>query len=142
MDAQRNPIDALTADQILCLQLVGEHLTSKEIAVLLGISRHTVDQRVRRALKALGVQRRSQAAQLIRVVMLSGEAASAAELPDETKAILERARFPFATSSHRKNTMSIPMRLTWIAVIALGAFGSMAVYLAGLESLARMLRAS
>ena len=39
--------------------------SSKEIAVELGISSHTVDQRIRGALHVLGVERRSQAARMV-----------------------------------------------------------------------------
>lgn len=58
-------IDRLTSGQVDCLLLVRQHLTSKEIAPRLGISRHTVDQRIRRALKTLGCTGRAQAAQLV-----------------------------------------------------------------------------
>jgi len=55
----------LTPGQLDCLRLVDAHLSSKEIAVQLGISPHTVDQRIRQALQILGVERRSQAARLV-----------------------------------------------------------------------------
>ncbi len=61
--------DALVArlsnGQIEVLRLVNRHLNSKEIAVKLGISSHTVDQRVRGAIHRLGVARRSEAARLV-----------------------------------------------------------------------------
>ena len=47
------------------LRLVNRHLSSKEIAAELGISSHTVDQRVRGAIRTLGVTRRSEAARLV-----------------------------------------------------------------------------
>ena len=46
---------------------------------------------------------------------------------------------PFATRSHPRNEMSVGLRLTWIILIATGAAFSAGMYLAGLESLARML---
>ena len=52
----------LTSGQLDCLRLVDQHLSSKEIAAQLGISPHTVDQRIRQSLQILGVERRSQAA--------------------------------------------------------------------------------
>ncbi len=61
--AQR--VARLTPAQLDCLRLVNEHLSSKEIAVRLGISPHTVDQRIRGSLHTLGVDRRSQAARLV-----------------------------------------------------------------------------
>lgn len=61
--AQR--LGRLTPGQLDCLRLVDQHLSSKEIAGELGISSHTVDQRVRQSLAILGVERRSQAARIV-----------------------------------------------------------------------------
>ena len=55
----------LSKGQLDCLLLVDQHWSSKEIAVELGISSHTVDQRIRGALQVLGVERRSQAARMV-----------------------------------------------------------------------------
>jgi DNA-binding CsgD family transcriptional regulator len=52
----------LTAGQRACLELVDDHATSKEIALRLGISRHTVDARLRQAMQTLGVASRREAA--------------------------------------------------------------------------------
>src|SRR3954462_5295886 len=57
--------DELTQGQIDCLLLVGRHFTSKAIASRLGISHHTVDQRVRVAMRELGAQRRGEAARIV-----------------------------------------------------------------------------
>ena len=47
---------------------------------------------------------------------------------------------PFATRSHPRNEMSVAWRLLWIILIATGAAFSAGMYLAGLESLARLLK--
>ena len=47
---------------------------------------------------------------------------------------------PFATRSNPRNEMSVGQRLFWIATIAIGAAFSAGMYLAGLESLARLLQ--
>ena len=47
---------------------------------------------------------------------------------------------PFATKSHPRNEMSVGLRLLWIVLIATGAAFSAGMYLAGLESLARLLK--
>jgi len=47
---------------------------------------------------------------------------------------------PFATRSHPRNEMSVALRLLWIVVISTGAAFSAGMYLAGLESLARLLK--
>ena len=46
---------------------------------------------------------------------------------------------PFATRSNPRNEMSVGQRLFWIAIIAIGTAFSAGMYLAGLESLARLL---
>jgi len=58
-------VTRLSQGQIDCLLLVDQHHSSKEIAVRLGISPHTVDQRIRGALEKLGVDRRGEAARLV-----------------------------------------------------------------------------
>jgi DNA-binding CsgD family transcriptional regulator len=59
----------LTAGQRECLFLVDDHATSKEIARQLGISRHTVDARLRGAIQTLGVSSRREAAIIYRAAM-------------------------------------------------------------------------
>ncbi|WP_407826758.1 helix-turn-helix transcriptional regulator [Sphingomonas sp.] len=49
-------------------------------------------------------------------------------------------QLPFATRSNPRNEMSVGQRLFWIATIAIGAAFSAGMYLAGLESLARLLK--
>ncbi|WP_321327420.1 helix-turn-helix transcriptional regulator [uncultured Parasphingorhabdus sp.] len=55
-------IDQLNDGQRDCLRLVLAHLNSKEIARELGVSPHTVDQRLRTAIRILNVQSRFEAA--------------------------------------------------------------------------------
>ena len=48
-------------------------------------------------------------------------------------------QLPFTTRSNPRNEMSVGQRLFWIAAIAIGAAFSAGMYLAGLESLSRLL---
>ena len=166
----------LTDGQLDCLRLVGEHFSSKEIAAELGISPHTVDQRIRQSLQTLGVARRSQAARLVaqapgqypRLIHQSPHIETSVPSSDERSAAGNQIRhagrageawgnpgfhteqksgfswsslqLPFATRSHPRNEMSVGLRLLWIVIIATGAAFSAGMYLAGLESLARLLR--
>jgi DNA-binding CsgD family transcriptional regulator len=57
-----NPLGGLTDKQREVLDLLLEHKTSKEIARLLRISPHTVDQRIQFAKDKLGASSRSEAA--------------------------------------------------------------------------------
>ena len=166
----------LTEGQLDCLRLVAEHLSSKEIATELGISPHTVDQRIRQSLHTLGVARRSQAARLVshfsepyqRLIHQSPYIETKAPAGNQEGAVGNQIRhagragettespgfqteqksgffgsslqLPFATRSHPRNEMSVGLRLLWIVVIATGAAFSAGMYLAGLESLARLLK--
>jgi DNA-binding CsgD family transcriptional regulator len=166
-------IARLSAGQLDCLLLVDQHLSSKEIAVELKISPHTVDQRIRQALQILGVERRTQAARLVarhrgpyqRLIHQSpyiepadpeghpdaairlqirhaGRAGRALETGFNTEQRPVARPFlqlPFATRSNPRNEMSVGQRLFWIAAIAIGAAFSAGMYLAGLESLGRLL---
>ena len=174
-DAIARRVARLTAGQLDCLRLVDQHLSSKEIAAELGISPHTVDQRVRQALATLGVERRAQAARLvaqssgpyqrlihqspyieptvhtghpeaavshqIRHADRAGEAGGAGFLTEQRPATFwPSLQLPFATRSNPRNEMSVGPRLFWIATIAIGAAFSAGMYLAGLESLSRLLK--
>jgi DNA-binding CsgD family transcriptional regulator len=175
--AQR--IARLTPGQLDCLRLVDQHLSSKEIAVELQISSHTVDQRIRQSLQILGVERRAQAARLvaqyagpyevpyqrlihqspyiepgapgahpkaaasiqIRHADRAGGAGGAGFLTEQRPASFwPSLQLPFETRSNPRNEMSVGQRLFWIAMIAIGAAFSAGMYLAGLESLSRMLK--
>ncbi len=60
-----NPaVDRLNDGQRDCLRLVLAHLNSKEIARELGVSPHTVDQRLRTAMRILNAQSRFEAARI------------------------------------------------------------------------------
>jgi DNA-binding CsgD family transcriptional regulator len=144
-------IKRLTQGQIECLLLVQQHLTSKEIATRLGISPHTVDQRVRLALRTLGCRSRFHAARLLSAehspaAMFQWGAASNEPYVEQFRPRSKGRRgslpLPFATSGNPINEMSVALRLLWILVIACGAAFSMGLYLAGLESLARLIQGS
>ncbi len=164
----------LSSGQLVCLRLVDQHLSSKEIAAELSISSHTVDQRIRGALHILGVERRSQAARMvaahggsyqrlihqsphiepggrggqpmgavgfqIRHADRAGGTRDAGFITEQRPASFGSSlQMPFATRSNPRNEMSVGQRLIWIATIAIGSAFSAGMYLAGLESLARLL---
>jgi DNA-binding CsgD family transcriptional regulator len=58
-------VATLTDGQRDCLRLVYKHMTSKDIARILGVSPHTVDMRLRTAMKNLSVGSRIEAARLL-----------------------------------------------------------------------------
>jgi DNA-binding CsgD family transcriptional regulator len=168
----------LSPGQLECLLLVDQHLNSKEIAARLGISPHTVDQRIRGALEKLGVERRGEAARIvaagidpsheayqrlihqlphidagpaqgqqveavsyqIRHADRAGKSSSSGIITEQRPGVFwSSLQLPFATRSHPSNEMSVGFRLLWIVLIAIGATFSAGMYLAGLESLSRMI---
>lgn len=66
VDEIENPLLSLTAKQREVLDLLIQHKTSKEISRQLGISPHTVDQRIMLARAKLGVATRGEVAQAYR----------------------------------------------------------------------------
>lgn len=72
-DSVHDRVAQLSEGQRQCLELVNQHLSSKEIALHLGISPHTVDQRVRLALQILGVEKRGEAARMVAAAAADGE---------------------------------------------------------------------
>jgi DNA-binding CsgD family transcriptional regulator len=70
----------------------------------------------------------------------AGGAGEAGFLTEQRPASIRPSlQLPFATRSSPRNEMSVGQRLFWIAAIAIGAAFSAGMYLAGLESLARLL---
>jgi DNA-binding CsgD family transcriptional regulator len=177
-DEPDSPIARLSQGQIECLLLVDRHHNSKEIAARLGISPHTVDQRIRGALDKLGVERRGEAARMVSAHISTSDVAYQRlihQSPHIDDSVLARQedgtvrnqirhadragevdppgnlteqspggfgsplQLPFATRSHPSNEMSVGLRLMWIVLIAMGATFSAGMYLAGLESLSRMI---
>ena len=63
------PLMGLTAKQCAVLDLVIQHKTSKEISRMLGISPHTVDQRIMLARAKLNVATRGEVAQAYRLLL-------------------------------------------------------------------------
>ena len=71
----------------------------------------------------------------------AGEVGGAGFLTEQRPASLwPSLQPPFATRSNPRNEMSVGQRLFWIAAIAIGSAFSAGMYLAGLESLARLLQ--
>ena len=71
----------------------------------------------------------------------AGEAGKAGFLTEQRPAPFRPSlQPPFATRSNPRNEMSVGQRLFWIVAIATGAAFSAGMYLAGLESLVRLLK--
>jgi len=79
--ARSAELATLSEGQRACLRLVYQHMTSKDIARLLGVSPHTVDMRLRTAMRTLSVASRIEAARLLVHDELGSEPASDAYQP-------------------------------------------------------------
>lgn len=84
----------LTDRQIDCLRLVGQGLSSKEIAAELGISHHTVDLHLKRAIRTLGVATRRDAARRLEAADSDAPVAAA-----DAPSVLPRRPAPADTQS-------------------------------------------
>ena len=67
------------------------------------------------------------------------EVGDAGFITEQRPAFRPPLQLPFATRSNPRNEMSVGQRLLWIVLIAIGSAFSAGMYLAGLESLARLL---
>ena len=135
----------VTEAQRECLRLVLIRRNSKEIAQVLNISPFTVDKRIARAVTALGVTSRFEAARLLaehegplaqasqayEPLAYQSPDIAAAAVPEqldlsEALAVLSRGRgagapwLPLRPQGGRYNTLTIWQRLAWIGMIPAG----------------------
>lgn len=94
-------LTSLTDKQRAVLDLLIEHKTSKEISRILGISHHTVDQRIMLARAKLGVATRGEVAQAYR--RLVADTAPIAS-------ICERSVYDFSDVAPQLGTLHEPVR--------------------------------
>lgn len=64
-DNLEEAVKRLTPREKECLRLVAQLMTSKQIALQLGISKHTVDERIERARRRIGAPGRYDAARIL-----------------------------------------------------------------------------
>lgn len=148
-----NYISLLSAAQIETLRHVYEHKNSKQIARLMNVSPHTVDERVRRVLKKLNVSNRIEAARILAVhgvfdhvtpyqpltyqLIDLGDAAPAADA-DPGRSSFRRLfdiGSPFPTASQPANRHGLMERIIWPILIAFAtilAFSALYSILVGL----------
>ena len=146
----RDRLDRLTEQQRACLRMVYQHMTSKEIAPVLGIEPGSVDQHIKAAMRTLGVGERRAAARML------AEHEAAGEQPADADRVLEMheeqagfeagharplpAKFqpPLPIWGGKPSDLGPLRRLAWIFAIMLMVALSFGVFLAGLEALSRV----
>jgi DNA-binding CsgD family transcriptional regulator len=151
-----NYLSLLSAAQIETLRHVFEHKNSKEIARLMNVSPHTVDERVRRALKKLNVSNRVEAATILarngvfedvtpyqpltyQSLYLSDDAIGDEGDPGHGSAWqVLNIGLPFPTKSQPVNRHGLLERIVWpilIAFVTILAFSALYSILVGLGRL-------
>ncbi|HMT40639.1 helix-turn-helix transcriptional regulator [Sphingorhabdus sp.] len=149
-------IEKLSAAQVETLQHVYAHRSSKEIARIMGVSPHTVDERLRRAIRILGVNSRIEAARLVAgevqpstyqpLIYQSSELVEGRIAADEQAAPAGRVElgalsigYPFPTRARPTNTHGLRERILWPILIAFGTIMAFAALYAVLLGLGAML---
>lgn len=148
-----NYISLLSAAQIETLRHVFEHKNSKQIARIMGVSPHTVDERVRRSLKKLNVPNRIEAARILAVhgvfdhvtpyqpltyqlIDLGGERPAVdADVGRSSFRRIFDIGSPFPTASQPANRHGLMERIIWPILIAFAtilAFSALYSILVGL----------
>lgn len=146
MDSQL--VSQLTDGQRACLRGVWRHLESKEIAIELSISHHTVDARIKHAMRTLGVSTRRQAAALVAahenlpayqpLVSQTPDLSETHKPPaDETSAKGAGFPAPVPTKRRPKNDLTIAQRLGWIVALTALSILALGVLLAGMVALSQ-----
>jgi DNA-binding CsgD family transcriptional regulator len=145
METER--IARLTDQQRACLRLVYAHMTSKEIAPLLGIEPGSVDQHIKAAMRVLGVGDRRAAARL-----LAEYEESSGKLPSAGIRVQEEQAEFHAEPPRREPLLPLPLeglrpthvgwmkRLAWIAAIAIGIVFAFGALIAAAEAFTRYMR--
>jgi Sigma-70, region 4 len=113
----------LTEQQRICLRLVFAHMTSKEIAPLLGIEPNSVDQHIKAAMRAQAAAGRA----------MREDQAVFHDIPVRQEPI-----FPLPIRGARPNDVGVLRRLMWIALIAIGTALGFGALMAGVEALIRL----
>jgi DNA-binding CsgD family transcriptional regulator len=152
---QGHPVTRLSAVQIETLRLVYAHKSSKEIARIMNVSSHTVDERLRSAIRKLEVDSRTKAAILVAehlspetyqplsyqppVIGFEGQnEQSTGPQPEYQSSEPFWIRPPFPTKRRPYNTHSLGERLLWPLLIAMGtimAFAALYAVMLGLGAM-------
>jgi DNA-binding CsgD family transcriptional regulator len=153
---QGHPVTRLSAVQIETLRLVYAHKNSKEIARIMGVSSHTVDERIRTSIRKLGVDSRTKAAILVAetldpntyqplsyqpsVIGFETQFEQPSGLdPEDLQSTPIWLRPPFPTKRRPHNTDSFGERLLWPVLIAMGTIMAFAALYAVMLGLGAML---
>ncbi len=151
-------IEQLTARERDCLRLVARGMSSKEIALALGLSPLTVDGYLKEAARTLGVSSRREAARILTAhedaspqppetppqnlgaepVDLAETVHSGVPLPPKRSEGEPRFRVPFLRQGRQINDLDPLKRLMWIFGLSILMLIAVANFLNGLGALWRI----
>jgi DNA-binding CsgD family transcriptional regulator len=149
-------VEKLSAAQVETLQHVFAHRSSKEIARIMGVSPHTVDDRLRRAIRTLGVTSRIEAARIVAertgdrpqpLIYQASQLVSATSPTDDGHASHDSGTpiaafgigYPFPTRGRPYNSHGRRERILWPILIAFGTIMAFAALYSVLLGLGAML---
>jgi DNA-binding CsgD family transcriptional regulator len=144
MDANR--LARLTEQQRVCLRLVFAHMTSKEIAPILGIEPGSVDQHIKAAMRILDAPDRRGAARML------AEDEGRALAPQVPAIAMHEDQVAYDPSGRREPILPLPLegvrptyvgwkkRLAWIAAIAIGLAIAFGALIAAAEAFTRLMQ--
>lgn len=134
-------LSRLTEQQRVCLRHVYQHMTSKEIAPLLGIAPNSVDQHIKMAMRILDVGDRRAAARMLarhegapQAVTMHEEQAAFRTLPPREPLL------PLPWEGLRPTRVGWRRRVGWIVGIAIGSAISFAALIAAADAFERLMR--
>jgi DNA-binding CsgD family transcriptional regulator len=144
MDANR--LARLTEQQRVCLRLVFAHMTSKEIAPILGIEPGSVDQHIKAAMRTLDAPDRRSAARMLAEYEEAGSSGSARLRMQEEQVAFQTApprlepMLPLPFEGLRPTYVGWKKRLAWIAAIAIGLAIAFGALIAAAEAFTRLMQ--
>jgi DNA-binding CsgD family transcriptional regulator len=140
-----DPTTKLTDNQRAYLRLVLAHQTSKEIAQQFGISAHTVDKRIKEAMRILGVGTRIEAAKMLAAAQDEVVTTADAPLAPDEPVVKARSQnsglftLPFPTSARPENDLSILQRAGWMIGLIIGLALATGILLSGLTAISTLI---
>lgn len=140
-----DPIAKLTDAQRAYLRLVLAHQTSKEIAQQFGISAHTVDKRIKEAMRILGVSSRIEAARMLDSMPRADTDVPARQHPADATVVDvgpqrdRRFPLPFPTSARPENDLSLLQRAGWMIGLIIGLAIATGILLSGLTAVSTLI---
>ena len=124
----------LTEAQRDCLRLVYQHMTSKDIGRALDVSSHTVDMRLRIAIKTLNVANRLEAAQLLaqhEAIQLMEQHKIGSDVQLDTHQLQPRKK---------TNSLGFDTRFAMVILVAFGSAVAFGAIVAALNTLRVLIR--